>query len=148
MKIHKLCVVACVLAVPAPAIAQDNGSGAPVSDEARSGMEISLGSDFSNVAVHTDSSADSAADSAGARAFSNGRDITLGEAGSPDTGLMGHELSHVIQQRSSANPQSSEGSEDAETTGEAEERVPARLRHRNRNIDEEGEPRRRQRVPD
>jgi len=67
-------------------------------------MEGFLGADLSDVRVHADAPAAQAAASEGAEAFTIGRDIYFGE-GTFDPGsvqgkaLLGHELTHVLQQR-------------------------------------------------
>jgi hypothetical protein len=68
--------------------------------------------DFSDVRVHTDSSADAAARSLHARAFTHGSDIAF-SAGRFRTGdadgrsLLTHELAHVVQQRRGGAAESS-----------------------------------------
>jgi len=67
-------------------------------------MEGFFGADLSDVRVHADAPAAQAAASEGAEAFTIGRDIYFGE-GTFDPGsvqgkaLLGHELTHVLQQR-------------------------------------------------
>jgi hypothetical protein len=63
-----------------------------------------FGTDFSDVRIHTDSSAARAALRSGARAFTVGEEIVFGRGEwSPDSArgrkLLAHELAHVIQQR-------------------------------------------------
>ncbi|MEV6304528.1 DUF4157 domain-containing protein [Actinoplanes sp. NPDC051861] len=70
----------------------------------RASAEAGLGHDFSGVRVHTGPAAASAAERAGARAFTVGDDIVL-NAGAPSPRtpagqrLLAHELAHVVQQR-------------------------------------------------
>ena len=82
-------------------IRSQQGSGEPVATDIRTQMEASLGSDFSGVRVHTGSeSADLNAD-LGARAFTTGSDIFLGQGTSQtDRHVLAHELTHVVQQQS------------------------------------------------
>lgn len=81
------------------------GGGTPLDSDTRSMMESRLGSDFSDVHVHTDTTAHESAKSVNAQAYTVGNDIVF-QAGSyqPDspTGqhMLAHELTHVVQQRS------------------------------------------------
>lgn len=82
------------------------GSGQPLSKNNRTFFEPRLGYDFDQVRVHTDSKAVEAARSVNAKAFTIGRDVVFGSGQySPDTfggrQLLGHELTHVIQQEGS-----------------------------------------------
>lgn len=77
--------------------------GQPLDGETRQLMEAHFGRDFSEVRVHTDARAAESAQAVGALAYTVGRDITFG-AGQylPMTAtgqkLIGHELTHVVQQ--------------------------------------------------
>ncbi|XIE81608.1 DUF4157 domain-containing protein [Streptomyces sp. SBR177] len=62
-------------------------------------MEARLGADFSDVRVHTDSAARASAAEVGARAYTCGHHVVLGDGGT-DRHTLAHELTHVIQQRS------------------------------------------------
>ncbi len=67
-------------------------------------MEPRFGTDFSNVKVHTDSSAVQMNQDIQAQAFTHGQDIYFNSGKySPDTNegksLLAHELTHVVQQR-------------------------------------------------
>lgn len=74
-------------------------TGSPVDSSLRSTLEPRMGADLSGARVHNDNSANKAADSINARAFTHGNDIFLGTGQSPtDTRLMAHELTHVMQQ--------------------------------------------------
>jgi len=76
-----------------------NSGGEPLADGVRGKMESSFGADFSDVKVHRDG----AAADLGAKAFTQGNHIHVKPG--IDTGsasgqaLLGHELSHVQQQR-------------------------------------------------
>lgn len=75
-----------------------NQTGIP--DEVKNNMEASFGTDFSDVRVHPDSSQ---APEVGALAYTQGTDIHFAPGQfKPDTQtgqqLLGHELTHVIQQ--------------------------------------------------
>lgn len=79
------------------------GGGQPLSESSRAFMEPRFSQDFSGVRVHTDSRAASAAKGLNAKAFTRGKDIYFGEGRyQPGTSqgqrLLGHELTHVIQQ--------------------------------------------------
>ena len=85
-------------------LGNSKGSGSPLSNEARSFMEPRFGTDFSNVKVHTDSSAVQMNQDIQAQAFTHGQDIYFNSGKySPDTNegksLLAHELTHVVQQR-------------------------------------------------
>lgn len=76
----------------------ENQTGIP--DDVRQRMESSFGTDFSSVRVHPDSSQ---APDVGALAYTQGTDIHFAPGQfKPDTSvgqqLLGHELTHVIQQ--------------------------------------------------
>ncbi|GGM01391.1 eCIS core domain-containing protein [Micromonospora yangpuensis] len=73
-------------------------SGRPLDDTTRADMESRLGSDFSDVRIHDDSAARSSAAGIGARAYTSGNHVVLGEGGA-DRHTLAHELTHVIQQR-------------------------------------------------
>jgi hypothetical protein len=63
-----------------------------------------------SVRVHTDAASRASADRQGARAFTFGRDIHLGPAGSPtDTRLLFHEAIHTLQQRPATQPPTTTG---------------------------------------
>jgi hypothetical protein len=84
-------------------IEQARGGGQTLPDNVRSGMESGFGADFSNVRVHTDSTADNLSRSVQAQAFTTGSDIFF-KQGTYDPGsqsgqkLLAHELTHTIQQ--------------------------------------------------
>ncbi|HTJ44103.1 MAG TPA: DUF4157 domain-containing protein [Kofleriaceae bacterium] len=94
-------------------LAPASGAGAPLDGGTRGMMERSFGADFSGVRVHQDG----AADSLGASAYARGDNLHFG-AGKYDPAsqggreLIGHELSHVVQQREgrAATPQGKGGS--------------------------------------
>lgn len=79
------------------------GSGSPLSKEARAFMEPRFGADFSQVKIHTNSSAVQMNKELSAQAFTHGNDIYFG-AGKYNPGtsdgkqLLAHELTHVVQQ--------------------------------------------------
>ncbi|KXF83033.1 eCIS core domain-containing protein [Enterovibrio coralii] len=84
------------------AINQVSG-GQPLSGESKAFFESRMGADFSDVRIHTDTKADTAARSIYARAYTLGSDIVFrkGEF-NPHSfegrHLLAHELTHVIQQ--------------------------------------------------
>lgn len=85
------------------------GGGAQLSDSTREYMESRFGHDFSNVRIHTDSTAAKSADSVSAVAytvgnnivFANGRYAPESRAGQR---LLAHELAHVVQQGATTSP--------------------------------------------
>ena len=73
------------------------GIKAQTPEQVKQEMGERLGSDFSSVRFHSDSSSVAQADSMGARAWAQGNDIFFGEGGfSPD--VAAHELVHTVQQ--------------------------------------------------
>jgi hypothetical protein len=77
------------------------GGGAPLPDAQREHMEGAFGTSFKDVRVHTGDESDALNHSISAKAFTTGSDIFLGKnASAGDADLMGHELTHVVQQRS------------------------------------------------
>jgi uncharacterized protein DUF4157 len=94
--------------IEAPAIVHDvlRSSGQLLDARTRSFMEPRFGHDFSKVIVHTDAKAAESARAVQAKAYTVGSNVVFG-AGQyeprTDAGqrLMGHELAHVVQQRSS-----------------------------------------------
>lgn len=82
------------------------GGGQPLSDSTRAFFEPRFGNDFSKVRVHTDHKADESAKSINAQAYTSGNDIVFSQGRySPDNvsgkRLLGHELTHVVQQNGS-----------------------------------------------
>ncbi len=85
-----------------------SSQGQPLDQTTREFMEPRFGRDFSNVRVHTDSSAADSADSVNATAFTAGRHIVFGRGQyAPETPqgrhVMAHELAHTLQQAVSPN---------------------------------------------
>ncbi|TFG90959.1 MAG: DUF4157 domain-containing protein [Candidatus Atribacteria bacterium] len=83
------------------------GGGRPLSEGERTFFEPRFGADFSQVRVHTDTQAAEAARGVNARTFTMGHDVVFGNGEyAPGTGegrrLMGHEPTHVIQQKNTA----------------------------------------------
>ncbi|MGW1467416.1 eCIS core domain-containing protein [Streptomyces sp. NPDC002308] len=74
------------------------GSGQPLESGLRTEMEARLGADFSNVRIHSDSAAQRSAAELGARAYTSGSHVVVGQGGG-DKHTLAHELTHVIQQR-------------------------------------------------
>ena len=87
------------LTLPARPIADVlRGSGQPLAAPVTEEMQARFGADFSQVRVHTDSAARASAVGFGARAYTVGNDIVIGDGGA-DKYTLAHELTHVIQQR-------------------------------------------------
>lgn len=77
------------------------GGGSPLADGVRNSMETQFNTDFSDVRVHTDGESAKLSQRLGATAFTTGSDIFFGANGNAsDQQLLGHELTHVVQQRS------------------------------------------------
>ena len=75
------------------------GPGEPLNSATRGTLESGMGTDLSDVRVHSDSAAQQAANDLNARAFTHQNDIWLGRGESQsDTSLMAHEATHVVQQ--------------------------------------------------
>jgi uncharacterized protein DUF4157 len=72
--------------------------GRPLDDDTRTEMEARLGADFSNVRLHTDAVAQDSAAEVGARAYTSGEHVVIGDGGG-DAHTLAHELTHVLQQR-------------------------------------------------
>jgi hypothetical protein len=80
--------------------------GQPLDPETRTFMESRFGHDFSRVRVHTDGRAADSARAVNAHAYTVGRDVVFAAGHyQPRTGegrrLLGHELTHVMQESSS-----------------------------------------------
>lgn len=73
-------------------------AGRPLEDSVRADMESRLGADFSDVRVHDDAAARASAEEVGARAYTSGAHVVIGDGGG-DRHTLAHELTHVIQQR-------------------------------------------------
>jgi hypothetical protein len=79
--------------------------GKPLEEPVRREMESRIGVDFSDVRLHTDSAANTAAESVRADAFTSGNHIAFRRGRYDTTSVAGkhilaHELTHVRQQRS------------------------------------------------
>ncbi|WP_240979251.1 DUF4157 domain-containing protein [Streptomyces sp. HNM0574] len=85
------------------------GPGRPLDGARRAEMEGRLGADFSDVRIHDDSAARSSAAGIGARAYTSGSHVVLGDGGG-DKHTLAHELTHVIQQRQGPVTGSDDGS--------------------------------------
>ncbi|MBB5159853.1 hypothetical protein BJ970_007453 [Saccharopolyspora phatthalungensis] len=71
-------------------------AGRPLDDSTRTDMESRLGADFSDVRIHDDTAARTSAAELGARAYTSGHHVVIGDG---DKHTLAHELTHVIQQR-------------------------------------------------
>ncbi|WP_372516140.1 aldo/keto reductase [Streptantibioticus silvisoli] len=74
------------------------GSGQPMAAPLQQEMEGRLGADFSDVRLHTGTTAQRSAAEIGARAYTSGNHVVIGDDGG-DRHTLAHELTHVIQQR-------------------------------------------------
>jgi Domain of unknown function (DUF4157) len=75
------------------------GGGQPLAGSLKEEMEMRLGADFSDVRLHTGAAARASAAEVGARAYTSGNHVVIGDGG-VDKHTLAHELTHVIQQRS------------------------------------------------
>lgn len=87
-----------------------DGKGSPLPDSTRNYFEPRFGADFSAVRVHTGTQAAETAKSINAKAFTVGNNIAFGSgqfAPNSNEGqkLMGHELTHVVQQSNQVQPE-------------------------------------------
>ena len=98
------------LTASAPSLENDlsstKGSGSPLPDTTTEQMETSFGADFSQVRIHTGSNAVQMSQDLHAQAFTHGSDIYFNSGKyNPESTegkqLLGHELTHTIQQGSS-----------------------------------------------
>lgn len=77
------------------------GAGSTLGDGIRAAAENTLGTELSAVRVHQDAASDSLARGMTAKAFTSGSDVFLrNDMNRNDSKLMGHELTHVVQQSS------------------------------------------------
>jgi hypothetical protein len=72
--------------------------GRPLDEPLRAEMETRLGADFGDVRIHSDAAAQRSAAEVGARAYTSGNHVVVGQGGA-DKHTLAHELTHVIQQR-------------------------------------------------
>jgi len=89
-------------------LSSTKGQGSAMDNSTKSQMESGFGSDFSNVRIHTNSTAVQMNQDLGAQAFANGSDIYFNQGKynpSSQSGqhLLAHELTHTIQQGASSN---------------------------------------------
>ncbi|GGZ29234.1 eCIS core domain-containing protein [Streptomyces poonensis] len=73
-------------------------AGRPLAGPLRTEMESRFGTDFSGVRLHTGAVAARSARAIGARAYTSGSHVVLGDGGG-DKHTLAHELTHVVQQR-------------------------------------------------
>lgn len=73
-------------------------AGRPMDSSLRTEMEARLGADFGDVRLHTDEAARNSAAEIGARAYTSGHHVVVGQGGM-DKHTLAHELTHVVQQR-------------------------------------------------
>ena len=86
-----------------------NSPGQPLDQGTRDFMESRFGNDFSEVRVHSDTSAAESADALSADAYTTGRDIYFAAgkyapASQEGQHLLAHELTHTVQQANGAMP--------------------------------------------
>jgi len=88
----------------ANSLQNQNGLGRPLPGSVNKEMGSKIGSNFSNVKIHTDNPAVQMNQEIGAKAFTNGTDIYFNKSqydpgSSEGKHLLAHELTHVIQQK-------------------------------------------------
>jgi len=98
---------------------QQKGKGSKMDASTKKQMEQAFGADFSNVNIHTDSSAEALSQDLGAQAFTHGNDVYFNkDKYNPNSKegkhLLAHELTHTIQQggskkRVQRDPESTSG---------------------------------------
>lgn len=110
------------------------GPGEPMKPSTRRTLESRMGTDLSDVRVHSDSSAQDSAGSLKAKAFTHKQHIWLGRGQSQDDlRLMAHETTHVLQQDGVVRrkplteeaPENGTMEEEEEKSEEIEEEPPA-----------------------
>nr|WP_078944838.1 DUF4157 domain-containing protein [Streptomyces flavochromogenes] len=74
------------------------GTGRPMDAPLREEMEARIGADFSDVRIHDNGAARASAAEIGARAYTSGNNVVIGDGGG-DKHTLAHELTHVVQQR-------------------------------------------------
>ena len=84
-------------------IKSSKGQGSKLSDDTRTQMESSFGTDFSQVTIHTDHESTEMNNALHAQAFTHGSDIYFNEGkynpqNTEGGRLLAHELTHVVQQ--------------------------------------------------
>ncbi len=84
-------------------IQDSSGKGKPLPGKTRAEMESALGTDFSGVNIHTDTSAVQMNEELSAQAFTHGQDVYFNSGKyHPESAegqrLLAHELTHVVQQ--------------------------------------------------
>jgi Domain of unknown function (DUF4157) len=86
-------------------LSSTKGSGSPLANDTRSGMESAFGADFSGVRVHTGSEAVQMSQDLNAHAFTHGSDLYFNSgkynpSNTEGSRLLAHELTHTVQQNS------------------------------------------------
>lgn len=90
------------------------GGGEPLAPDVRADMEHQLGADFSDVRIHTGDQAAKSAVAISAEAYTVGHEVVFGHrsfspASSEGRHRLGHELTHVLQQRKGPVPGTNTG---------------------------------------
>ncbi|KAB8155974.1 DUF4157 domain-containing protein [Kordia sp. TARA_039_SRF] len=97
------------------------GSGSPMTNSVKTEMETGFGQNFSNVRIHTGNHAIQMSRDIGAKAFTNGNNIYFNSSNYNPTSttgkrLLAHELTHVVQQKSSSSVIQKDSNPTATTT--------------------------------
>ena len=101
------------------------GSGEALPDSVRASLEPHFGRDFSDVRVHAGAEADALSQQLGAKAFTTGQDIFFRSGDyQPESEegkkLLGHEMTHVVQQGGAAVSRQAVETEEKAPAGERE----------------------------
>lgn len=101
------------------------GSGEALPDSIRASLEPHFGRDFSDVRVHAGAEADALSQQLGAKAFTTGQDIFFRSGDyQPESEegkkLLGHEMTHVVQQGGAAVSRQAVETEEEAPAGERE----------------------------
>ena len=97
------------------------GGGSPMTNSVKTEMETGFGQNFSNVRIHTGNHAIQMSRDIGAKAFTNGNNIYFNSSNYNPTSttgkrLLAHELTHVVQQKSSSSVIQKDSNPTATTT--------------------------------
>lgn len=109
-------------------LSASKGSGDPLPQETKIDMERGFGTDFSNVRIHTGTTAETMSKNLGAQAFTYGSNIYFnsGKFDPKSQGgkkLLAHELTHTIQQNKEETIQKYDGEEDESVGSESTDQV-------------------------
>ena len=124
-------------------ITSRQGHGQKLEGRTRGQMEDLMGEDFGDVSIHTDETANSLAQALQAKAFTVGQDVFFREgeyqpASTSGQKLIGHELTHVVQQKGSAQAETGDRARQGPAVGHPV--MPSPTRRARRSATEETAP--------